>query len=688
LRMLKYLKGHLGAVVAVFALLIVLAFCDMMLPSYTSNIVDVGIQQSGVENVSTTQLSASTHDAVAAQLSGDDAQLFADAYARQSDGTWALTDQGRANRDALDSAMTLPMVEVYFPGQNEDDTDSVLSQKAILAAENEYQALGADLTTIQMDYLKGVGLAMLGIAAISMIGNILVDLIASRTGAKIARDLRSRVYSKVIRLSQAQVDSFSTASLITRCTNDIQLIQMTEVMFLRMVLYSPILAVAGIVMVARTNISMAWVIVLAVVALFLVIGLLMAVAMPKFRLMQKLIDKINLVSREILTGLPVIRAFGREKHEEERFAQANGQLLSTQLFTNRAMAFMMPAMQLIMNGTSVAIVWVGSHYVDAGTIQTGDLIAFITYSMLVVMSFLMIGMISIMLPRAGVAADRVEEVLASEPSVADKPGVQPAQLSDELGARIEFDDVSFAYEGTDKGVLEHVSFVAEPGKTLAIIGATGSGKSTVVKLIERFYDVTGGRVLLDGVDVRDMPLSQLRSNLGYSPQKAFLFSGTVDSNVGFSDLEMPQQRKQLAVQVAQASDFVGQREGGMQAEVAQGGSNLSGGQRQRLAIARALAADARAYIFDDSFSALDYKTDALLRAELAQKLSGKTVVIVAQRIATVMGADRIVVLSEGRVAGVGTHSELLQSCPEYLEIAQSQLSKEELGKGVSAHDAQ
>ena len=685
MRMLKYLKGHLAAVAAVFALLIVLAFCDMMLPTYTSDIVDVGIQQSGVENVSCTTLSASTHDAVAAQLAGEDARLFADAYAQQADGTWSLTEQGRSQRAALDGLMTKPLADLYFPGQNDSDSDTILAQKALAAAQQEYAAQGYDLADIQMDYLKRVGLVMLGIAALSMVGNVLVSLIASRTGAKIARDLRSRVYSKVIRLSASQVDSFSTASLITRCTNDIQLIQMVEVMFLRMVLYSPILAVAGIVMVARTNISMAWVIALAVVAVFLIIGLLMVVAMPKFRLMQKLIDKVNLVSREILTGLPVIRAFGRERHEEERFARANAELLSTQLFTNRAMTFMMPAMQLVMNATSVAIVWVGSYYVDAGTIQTGDLIAFITYSMLVVMSFLMIGMISIMLPRAGVAADRIEEVLACEPAVADKPGVQPAVLGDAPGARIEFDDVCFAYDAASKNALEHVSFVAEPGQTLAVIGATGSGKSTLVKLIERFYDVTSGRVLIDGVDVRDMPLSQLRSCLGYAPQKSFLFSGTVDSNVSFSDPAMGEERKRLALDVAQASDFVGEREGGMDAPVSQGGANLSGGQRQRLAIARALAADARAYLFDDSFSALDYKTDARLRADLAQKLAGKTVVIVAQRIATVMGADRIVVLSEGAVVGCGTHAELLQTCPEYREIAASQLSDDELGKGVGAH---
>ena len=680
----RYFKGHLASVALVFALLLVLAYCDMSLPRYTSDIVDVGIQQSGVQDVATEVLSDVTYQAVLSSLSQGDqdgAALLTRSYSQQPDGTWQLNDEGRANRSKLDQVMAAPLVQEYFPGDTQDLSESLLNQKAVAAAQMEYARLGYDTTDIQMDYLKGVGLSMLGVAALAMVCNIAVSFLSARTGTQIARDLRRRMYAKVMGLSQAQVEGFSTASLITRCTNDIQLIQMVEVMLLRMVLYSPILAVAGIVMVAQTNISKARVIALAVVALFLVVGVLMAVAMPKFKLMQKLVDKVNLVSREILTGLPVIRAFGREKHEEERFAKANDELMRTQLFTNRAMSFMMPIMQLIMNCTSVLIVWVGSHYVDEGTIQTGDLIAFITYSMLVVMSFLMIGMVAIMLPRARVAADRIEEVLSTEPSVTDKPGVEPTKLAETPGARIEFDDVSFAYDKDSRDVLEHVSFVAEPGRTLAIIGATGSGKSTVIKLMERFYDVRQGRVLVDGVDVRDMPQAQLRATFGYSPQKAFLFSGTVASNVGFADEAMPEERRRLAIEVAQAAEFVDAREGGQDAPIAQGGSNVSGGQRQRLAIARALAADARAYIFDDSFSALDYKTDARLRAELGEKLSGKTVVIVAQRIATIMGADRIVVLDEGRVVGQGTHAELLRTCPEYREIAESQLSKDELEKG-------
>ncbi|MDO4290545.1 MAG: ABC transporter ATP-binding protein [Eggerthellaceae bacterium] len=623
----------------------------------------------------------------------------------------------------------------------------------VMAARLAVEA-GGGLPDEQMAQLAQIGLQMLGVVALGTVFSVLVGLVASRTGASIGRDLRERLFTRVMQFSEGDIGKFSAASLITRGTNDIQLVQMMSIMGMRMVLYAPILAVGGIVMVMTTNASMGWVIAVAVVAVFVVVGVLFKVAMPKFRIMQKLIDRVNLVAREMLTGLPVVRAFGREDVEEARFDTASANLRKTQLFTNRAMAFMMPAMMLVMNATSVAIVWVGGHYIDTGAIQTGDLIAFITYSMTIIMSFLMIGMIAIMLPRADVAAARIDEVLACEPSIKDPQGADgvegaqgdshpdrraravplpstgksaaehgksaagPAQDDSPVdrrartlsslstaegsqvaetaaagdvasaprpaGARIEFDDVSFRYDETSECVLEHVSFTAEPGCTLAIIGATGSGKSTVLKLIERFYDVSSGAVRIDGVDVRDLPQKQLRANLGYVPQKAFLFAGTVESNVAYADLGMPDERVERALSVAQAADFVDAREGGVESVVSQGGTNVSGGQRQRLAIARALASNARAFLFDDSFSALDYKTDAVLREQLEQQLGGVTRVIVAQRISTIMDADRIVVLDEGCVAGQGTHEELMRTCEEYREIALSQLSEEELATGGEA----
>lgn len=756
MRIIGYLLQHKAALLLVVCLLTVQAFCDLSLPRYTSDIVDVGIQQSGISDAAPSVMTRDTFEALCMMVPDDDEHVLRDSY--EEDGkVLRLTSTGAQRREQLNRMVALPLIAVHRADQMEgfdlaalknaydlglvtkDEIashlegafaameaagESLVGQQAIAAAKEEYLAAGEDVDQMQMDYLLHVGATMLGLAALAMVVSILVCLVAARTGAKIGRDLRSQLFAKVVSFSDGDVNRFSAASLITRGTNDIQLIQMVTIIFQRMVLYAPILAMGGIILVAQTNLSMAWVIVLGIGIIVCVVGLLMAITMPKFRIMQKLIDKVNLVSREILTGLPVIRAFGQEEREQQRFDDASMELKKTQLFTNRAMSFMMPLMMLVMNCLSVLIVWVGGYYVNDGTVQTGDLIAFITYSMIVIMSFLMIGMVAIMLPRANVAAERIHEVISAEPSIRDKEGAASARSSvassvagdvDEPalgessasagssagyvgspaasassaaarasasdGVRIEFDHVSFRYDDSSSNVLENVSFVAEPGSTTAIVGATGCGKSTVIKLIERFYDVSSGAVRVDGVDVRDLPLRQLHGTFGYVPQKAFLFSGTVGSNVAYGSSDQDSLRVRRALEIAQAAEFVDQREEGLDAPVSQGGTNVSGGQRQRLAIARALATDARGFLFDDSFSALDYRTDARLRQELSQKLAGKTVVIVAQRIATIMHADRIVVLEDGRVVGQGTHAQLMEGCPEYRDIALSQLSEEELAKG-------
>lgn len=720
MRIIRYLKNCKVAVLLIVCLLVVQAFTDLALPHYTSDIVDVGIQQSGVEHAATDEMTAKTHDEIAMMLPVDDEQTFRDAYTETDDGTYKLNDQGKKEQEKLDRMVALPLVAIHYSSQIPDLDldqvmqayeagaidkqkildmldeakqhmgdmgDSIVDQQAIAAAKAEYESLGYNLSDIQMGYLVRIGLLMLGLAALGMVAAVLVGFIASRTAAKVGATLRSKLFRRVVSFSDAEVQSFSAASLITRGTNDIQLVQMVTVMLLRMVLYAPILAIGGIIMVSRTNLAMSWIIILAVAVIFVLIMVLMRVALPKFQIMQTLIDRVNLVSREILTGLPVIRAFDRQPYEEKRFDEASTKLMKTQLFTNRVMTFMMPLMMLIMNGVSVLIVWVGGGYIDNGTIQTGDLIAFITYAMVIIMSFLMIGMISIMLPRADVAAQRVNEVLETKPTIcdpaADKARDAELRRSGE-GATIAFNDVSFRYGDSKECVLEHIDFTAEPGKTTALIGSTGSGKSTVIKLIERFYDVTEGSVTIDGVDVRDVTQQALREQLGYVPQKAFLFSGTIESNVAYADEGMPVDRIREAVDIAQASEFVASKEEGLGTRVSQGGSNVSGGQRQRLAIARALATEARAYLFDDSFSALDYKTDAALRQELHTRLGGKTVVIVAQRISTVLHADRIVVLDDGRIVGQGTHEELMETCEEYREIAMSQLSEAELNGGDAA----
>ncbi len=718
MRIIKNLAQHKLVVLLIVVLLCVQAACDLALPNYTSDIVDTGIQQQGVQDAAAEQLTGRTHDLVAMMLPESDEQMFADAYAQNEDGTYSLTESGKRDRAALDDAMALPMTVTCYADQiaeldldqvkaaydqgmiGKDDiqamldrargsmgdmADTLIAQQGLAAARAEYEQLGYDLDAMQMDYLAATGAKMLGLAALGMAIAVMVGFLASRTAAKVGRSLRERLFNQVVGFSDAEIQSFSAASLITRGTNDVQLVQMVTVMLLRMVLYAPILAIGGIIMIARTDLSMGWIIIAAVAAIAVIMGVLMKVAMPKFKIMQKLIDRVNLVSRELLTGLPVIRAFGREQHEEARFDEANTRLMKTQLFTNRVMTFMMPLMMLVMNLVSVGIIWFGGHAIDAGNLQTGDLIAFITYSMVIIMGFLMIGMLSIMLPRADVAAQRIDEVLACKPSIVDP---EPGKAKDALlgadglpGARIAFENVSFKYSDGAECVLEDVSFTCEPGKTTAIIGSTGSGKSTVLKLAERFHDVTSGRITVDGVDVRDVSQHALRAQLGYVPQAAFLFSGTIASNVGYGVDDADEDRIRAAADVAQASEFIAERTEGLATPISQGGTNVSGGQRQRLAIARALATDARAYLFDDSFSALDYKTDAALRHELSSRLGGKTVIIVAQRISTVLNADQIVVLDDGRVVGAGTHEQLMESCQEYREIAMSQLSEEELKGG-------
>lgn len=745
MRIIRYLKNAKVAVLLIVLLLIVQAFADLSLPRYTSDLVDIGIQQGGIEHASPDQMSEETYRYVCMLADETDEQTIRAAYAPAEGDTntnaeptrYVLTDDGAANRDALDAAIALPMVLSHYQDIMGDSAamgegasaatgdmaqaasfdlsqlydayeagaiskaditsyieqareafgsidDSLIQQQAISATKAEYEALGLDLGAIQLQYLGILGAQMLGVSALMMAASIAVGFVASRTAAKIARTLRERLFEKVITFSDAEIQSFSAASLITRGTNDIQQIQMVLIMLLRMVLYAPILAIGGIIMVSQTNLSMSWIIIVAVIALGVVIALLMALALPKFKIMQKLIDRVNLVSREMLTGMSVIRAFDRQDFEEARFDKASTDLYKTQLFTNRVMTFMMPAMMLIMNGVSVLIVWVGGSYIDNGTIQTGDMIAFITYSMVIVMSFLMISMIAIMLPRADVAAGRVDEVIACESSILDPDHSEAAQLPAGVdGLAVDFDHVTFAYSQGSDPVLRDISFTAMPGKTTAIIGSTGSGKSTIIKLIERFYDVTTGTVRVGGVDVRNMKQHELRRELGYVPQKAFLFSGTINSTIAYADESMSEERVRQAAEIAQATEFIDAKADGFNSEISQGGTNVSGGQRQRLSIARALASNARVLLFDDSFSALDYATDSKLRRALAQHAAGKTIIVVAQRIATVLNADQILVLEDGAIVGKGTHAELLETCPTYKEIAASQLSEEELKGGAA-----
>ncbi|MGN0976335.1 MAG: ABC transporter ATP-binding protein [Gemmiger sp.] len=709
-KIFKHLGRHWAACLAVVALLVVQAQCDLALPQYTSAIVDVGIQQGGVDSAVPETVRAGTLDALTKLMDEGAAQAAQAAYGpADADGVRTLQDGWDA---ALEDAFTLPDVALYLAAAriDGDGTDAVetadldaaaaavaaapaeqlqaalaavesagaedtVKSQAVLLVRQEYAAQGVD-GQVQRRYLLRTGGQMLAFTLLMVAAAVGVGLLASRVGAAIGRDLRQSVFKKVVGFSNAETDRFSTASLITRTTNDIQQVQMTCVILLRMVAYAPIIGIGGIWRVAHTDTGLTWIIVVAVAALLGVVLALVSVAMPKFKQMQTLVDRLNLVSREILTGVMPIRAFSREKFEEERFDRASTDLMKTQLFTNRVMTFMMPVMMLIMNGVTLMIVWFGGKSIDAGGMQVGEMIAFITYTMQIVMAFLMLTMVSIMLPRAGVAADRIDEVLNTRPAVRDPE--TPAELPAGQAGVVCFNDVSFRYPGASEDALQHISFTAKPGQTTAIIGATGCGKSTLLNLIPRFYDVTGGSVTVGGVDVRRQTQAALRSQLGYVPQKGVLFSGTIESNLEFGGPDVTPERAARAASIAQAAEFIGAKPQGYQSPIAQGGSNVSGGQKQRLSIARAIARDPRIYLFDDSFSALDYKTDVALRRALKAETDNATVIIVAQRISTILHADQILVLEDGRIVGKGTHGELLQTCPEYREIARSQLSEKEL----------
>ena len=756
----KYAASYWKAMIAIVLILVVQAYCDLSLPAYTSDIVNVGIQQGGIEDDVPRQIATEEMEKLLLFVSEDDQQTVMDAYTEDntsykkeayvlkdsvaeeentmenlkdilqipmmmtsgiesgSDTTKQMEDklkeqmsQGMAQSMPQGADRTMPegmpqgesqaesqavslddmsmfdllkmlpaeqratMVE-KIEEQMSEMPDTILDQATVSFCRSAYKDLGMDMDQTQIHYLLKTGGQMAALALLGMAASIMVAFLASRVGASAGRDLRSGVFHKVVGFSNNEFNHFSTASLITRSTNDIQQIQMLIVMLLRMVLYAPILAIGGVLQVMKTNVSMSWIIGLAVIIIAFVVLLLFLVVMPKFKVLQNLVDKLNLVTREILTGLPVIRAFSTEKHEEERFDDANRTLTKTNLFVNRAMTFMMPVMMLVMNGVSVLIVWTGAHGISDGQMQVGDMMAFIQYTMQIIMGFLMLCMISIMLPRAAVAADRVEEVLKSETMIHDPK--QEKHFPEDGKGVLTFDHVSFRYPGADEDVLEDITFTAKPGETTAIIGSTGSGKSTLVNLIPRFYDVTSGDITLDGVDIREVKQHELREKLGYVPQKGVLFSGDIASNIMFGNSHGSDDEMIEAAEIAQATEFIDTKPEKYKSPISQGGSNVSGGQKQRLSIARAIAKHPQVFIFDDSFSALDYKTDVTLRRALAEKTSGSTVLIVAQRISTILHAEQIIVLDEGKVAGKGTHAELLKNCPVYREIAESQLSRKEL----------
>ena len=721
-KLAKYLKSSAGLVVAIVALLFLQAYCDLTLPEYTSKIVNEGIQQKGIEDGVPEKMSAGTKANLELFLD-DDGKSLLDQYYTQDGDVYVLKEHIKSSEreeladtlsesemmlvsleqmgsedsafgmdssdamqlpegvSALDAVKQLPQetrMEMLqkLREKTADMPDTMTAQSAILFVQEEYEALGEDLDSLQIHYLLRTGGIMLLIALLAMVAAVLVTFSSARVAAVVAHDLRNDVYRKVIGFNSHEFNQFSTASLITRSTNDIQQIQMLLAMGFRLVLYSPILGIGGVLKVVKTDVSMSWIIALAVILIMIVIGVLFKIAMPRFTKLQELIDRLNLVTREQLTGIMVTRAFSAEEHEEERFEKANQDLTRTNLFVNRCMTFMMPVMMVIMNGISVLIVYSGSYAIDGGTMQVGDLMAFIQYAMQIIMSFLMIAMMSVIIPRANVAAKRIYEVLSTEPTIHDP--AQPKQPKANEKGTVEFSHVSFSYPEADEKVLDDISFRAEKGQTVAFIGSTGSGKSTLINLIPRFYDVTEGAVMVDGVDVRDMAKKDLCGRLGYVPQKSTLFSGTIDSNIRYGAPDATCEDVKQAAAIAQATEFIEEKEGTYEAPIAQGGTNVSGGQKQRLSIARAIAKKPEILIFDDSFSALDYKTDVTLRRELKKQTEDTTTLIVAQRISTILHADQIIVLDDGKIAGKGTHKELMENCEVYRQIAKSQLSEKEL----------
>ena len=720
LKVFRYLKSSIFSVLAVILLLVVQAYLDLTLPDYTSKIVNVGVQQGGIENAAIEEIGEDTLDTLMFFMGEDDQEYILNHYQKsdtyKGEAIYKLEED--SDVDKVSSIMARPMMILSYAEQNsnssddsvvsfdlpegvslsqalsmmsdeqraemldsideaiKDIPDSIVDQAAVSFVRTEYQRIGVDTDQIQTMYIFKVGLIMLGIALAAMAVGVLIVFIGSRMAARLARTLRHKVFTKVVGFSKNEIKTYGQSSLITRTTNDVQQVQMVIVFLLRVVFYAPIIGIGGVIKAIRTNADMTYIIGVAVVAILTVVITLFAIAMPKFNKVQKLIDKLNLVTREILSGLPVIRAFSNEKHEEERFDEANKRLTKVNLFVNRAMSFMMPIMMVVMNFVCLVIVYQGAKGVDTGAMQVGDIMAYIQYTMQIIMAFLMISMMSIMLPRANVSAKRIMEVIETPDTIYN--GDHLLEFKPEEKGKVEFKNVSFRYPDADYDVITDVNLVANPGETTAFIGSTGSGKSTLINLIPRFYDVTDGELLVDGVNIKDVDLHVLRDKIGFVPQKGVLFTGTIKENIKYGNDKITDEDVDRALDVAQATEFVSKLKGGVDYDISQGGTNVSGGQKQRLSIARAIAKDPDIYVFDDSFSALDFKTDAKLRGELAKITKDKTVLIVAQRISTIMNADKIVVLDEGRVVGVGTHKELMKNCTVYKEIALSQLSKEEL----------
>ncbi|KKY01405.1 ABC transporter [Paraclostridium benzoelyticum] len=730
IKLIKHLRNSVGSVVLIVGLLTIQAICDLSLPDYTSNIVNVGIQQNGIENAVPEVIRESELNNLTIFMSDKDKNEVMKYYDLLDKGEFKdikidekvyklntndkevidklnpimsksimivsgieknksqivkqMTPPGvpvNPNMDIMATFKSMPkdslkQIESKFDEKVDKMPESMVTQGAIGYVKGEYKAIGIDVDKLQTSYIFKTGAIMLGVALISMIATVAVGYLGARVAAKLGRNLRKDVFHKVISFSNKEMDEFSTASLITRSTNDIQQVQMLMVMLLRIVFYAPILALGGVIKVLGTDTSMAWIIGVAVLAIISVVLVLFALVMPKFKSVQKLVDKVNLVTREMLTGMLVIRAFGTEKHEEKRFDKANTDLMKTNLFVNRTMSMMMPTMTLIMNLITILIVWNGAHRVDSGNMQVGDMMAFIQYTMQIIMAFLMISMVSMILPRAIVSMDRIDEVISKDVNIKDKKNTK--EFDENKKGIVEFKNVSFRYPNAEEDVLRNITFTAKPGQTTAFIGSTGAGKSTLINLIPRFYDVTEGKILVDGVDVKDASQHNLRDRIGYVPQKGVLFSGDINSNLRYGNQDATDEDVRKAAEIAQALEFIETKPDKFESEISQGGTNVSGGQKQRLSIARAIAKNPEIYIFDDSFSALDLKTDAALRKSLKEETGDSTVLIVAQRISTILNADQIIVLDQGSIVGIGKHEELLKNCEVYKEIAQSQLSKEEL----------